>query len=207
MTAIENQRHCSCNSTSLQTSLFLTSNRCQPLAMGRWRMPTQGLARALGGHFPSPSPKAPPLISQLALHVMDRLASSCWVPSFSTITWPYGTHSNLLNLSVTVILVRGSEYQPYEIIVRMEEDNYAKQLTPCGHVTRAAQTSATVTSDTYCVPRVELGLVEMGGGRSWVGGWRDSGGPHGGGGMSAGTENFSGNKDGGYVGGVGCAED
>ena len=89
----------------------------------------------------------------------------------------------------------------------MEEGNYAKQLTPCGHVTRAAQTSATVTSDTYCVPRVELGLVEMGGGWSWVGGWRDSGGPHGGGGMSAGTGSFSGNKDDRYVGGVGCADD
>lgn len=28
--------------------------------------------------------------------------------------------------------------------------------------------STTVTSDTYYVPRVELGLVEMGGRRSWV---------------------------------------
>ena len=64
MTVTENQWHGSCNSTSLQTSLFLTSKRCRPLAMGQWGMPTQGLARALGRHFPSPSPKAPPLISQ-----------------------------------------------------------------------------------------------------------------------------------------------
>lgn len=50
----------------------------------------------------------------------------------------------------------------------MEGGNYAKQLTPCRHFTGAAQMSATVTSDTYYVPRVELGLVEMGGRRSWV---------------------------------------
>ena len=54
----------------------------------------------------------------------------------------------------------------------MEGDNYTKQLTPGRHFAGAAQMSATVTSDTYYVPRVELGLVEMGGGRSWVGGVR-----------------------------------
>lgn len=53
---------------------------------------------------------------------------------------------------------------------------------------------------------MELGLVGMGGGRRWVGVWRDLAGPHGGGGMRAGTGSFGGNREGRHVGGVGCAD-
>lgn len=85
-------------------------------------------------------------------------------------------------------------------LLRVEEDNYAKQLTQCRHFAGAAETSATVTSDTYCVPSTELGLVGMGGGRRWVGVWRDLAGPHGGAGMRAGTGGFGGNREGRHEG-------